>query len=79
MHDEILEKVIKIAKQHFKKYKEEFTADTHIIEHLGGDSLDAMEIVMLIEDEFHIILPEEKLEGVRTLGGLSKMVSEIVK
>jgi acyl carrier protein len=79
MNDEILEKVIKVAKQHFKKYKEEFTSDTHIIEHLGGDSLDAMEIVMLIEDEFHIILPEEKLEGVRTMGGLAKLVSEIVK
>jgi acyl carrier protein len=79
MNDEILEKVIMIAKKHFKKHKEELTADTHIIEDLGGDSLDAMEIVMLIEDEFHIILPEEKLEGVRTMGGLSKLVSKTLK
>jgi acyl carrier protein len=52
---------------------------THIIDDLGGDSLDAMEIVMLIEDEFKILIPEDRLDGVRTLGGLAEAVSELIK
>lgn len=74
MNNEILDRIIKIAKKHFKKYTGEYSFETHLIEDLGADSLDAMEIVMLIEDEFSIILPEEKLEGVRTLGSLAVLV-----
>ena len=55
------------------------SGSTHIIDDLGGDSLDAMEMVMLIEDEFKILIPEDRLDGVRTLGGLAEAVAELIK
>jgi acyl carrier protein len=79
METEILNKVVSIAKKHFKKSKIKMSGTTHIINDLGGDSLDAMEMVMLIEDEFKILIPEDRLDGVRTLGGLSVAVSELMK
>ena len=79
METEILNKVVAISKKHFKKSKIEMNGSTHIIDDLGGDSLDAMEIVMLIEDEFKILIPEDRLDGVRTLGGLAEAVSELIK
>jgi acyl carrier protein len=79
METDILNRVIAIAKKHFKKSKIEMDETTHIIDDLGGDSLDAMEMVMLIEDEFKILIPEDRLDGVRTLGGLSAVVSELIK
>lgn len=79
METEILNKVVAIAKKQFKKTQVEMTASTHIIDDLGGDSLDAMEMVMLIEDEFKILIPEDRLDGVRTLGGLSAAVVELLK
>jgi acyl carrier protein len=79
MDAEILNKIVTIAKKHFKKSKIEMSETTHIIDDLGGDSLDAMEMVMIIEDEFKILIPEDRLDGVRTLGGLSVVVSELIK
>lgn len=79
METEILNKVIAISKKHFKKSKIEMSGSTHIIDDLGGDSLDAMEMVMLIEDEFKILIPEDRLDGVRTLGGLAEAVAELIK
>ncbi|NBO28117.1 MAG: acyl carrier protein [Synechococcaceae bacterium WB6_1A_059] len=78
MNEEILNIIINVTKKQFKKYNQPMTADTHIITDLEGDSLDAMEIIMLIEDELNIIIPEEKLEGVRTLGGIANVVSTLV-
>lgn len=79
MDNEVLEKVINVAKKQFKKYDKPMTGDTHIITDLEGDSLDAMEIIMLIEDEFQILIPEERLEGIRTLGGIAIVVDYIIK
>ena len=77
MNNEILDKVIAIAKKQFKKKTDVvYSASTHVIDDLGGDSLDAMEIVMLIEDEFSVIIPEEKLVDVKTLGLLAEVVEE---
>lgn len=80
MQEEILERIIKIAKKQFKKKNiSGFTAQTHIINDLGGDSLDAMEMVMFIEDEFQIVIPDDHLENVKTLGNLALIVEKNIK
>jgi acyl carrier protein len=78
MTQEVLEKVLSVVKGQFKRPKVEITENTNLITDLGGDSLDAMEIVMLLEDEFKIIIPEEKLEGIKNVGGLAKIVVEVL-
>ena len=43
---------------------------------LGGDSLDFVEFLMDIEEEYGIYIPDEKVAGTKTLGELVKLVEE---
>ena len=48
--------------------------DTHIMKDLEADSLDAVEIIMAIEDEFDIEIPDEEAEKFQTVGDVVKYV-----
>jgi len=51
------------------------SSDANILEDLGADSLDVVELVMAIEEEFDIEIPDEDAESMRTLGDVEKYVS----
>jgi acyl carrier protein len=53
----------------------ELTSEANILEDLGADSLDVVELVMAIEETFDIEVPDEDAEGMRTLGDVEKYVS----
>ena len=48
--------------------EDEITMDTRLLEDLGADSLDAVEIIMGIEEEFDIEIPNEAAEQIVTVG-----------
>jgi acyl carrier protein len=48
--------------------KEEVTLESSIIEDLKADSLDVVELVMELEDEFDITIPDDDYEKLRTVG-----------
>ena len=50
--------------------------DTNLMKDLSADSLDAVEIIMAIEDEFGIEIPDEDAENIQTVGDLVKYVEE---
>lgn len=50
------------------------TDETHFERDLGGDSLDAFELVMAVEDDFQIDLPTESIEAIETFGDLRRLV-----
>jgi len=50
--------------------------DTNLMKDLEADSLDAVEIIMAIEDEFDIEIPDEDAEKFQTVGDLVKYVEE---
>lgn len=47
--------------------EEEVTPDAKFVEDLGADSLDVVELVMRLEDEFDIEIPEEDAEKIQTV------------
>jgi acyl carrier protein len=53
----------------------ELNADANILEDLGADSLDVVELVMAIEEAFDIEIPDEDAESMRTLGDVEKYVT----
>jgi acyl carrier protein len=57
---------------------ESLTPEAHILEDLGADSLDVVELVMAIEEQFDIEIPDEDAESMRTLGDVEKYVIEHV-
>ena len=53
----------------------EVTKDASILDDLGADSLDVVELVMTLEDAFDIEVPDEEVEGMRTIGDVESYVT----
>lgn len=57
----------------------EMTDDASLIDDLNADSLDSIEIVMAIEDEFDILITDDEAERATTIGAIAALVEEKVK
>ena len=56
--------------------EEAVTMETHLMKDLEADSLDAVEIIMAIEEEFDIEVPDEEAEKFQIVGDIVKYVEE---
>ena len=65
---EIEEKVISIIADQMNIDKSEISRDTSFINDLNADSLDTVELVMELEDEFEMSIPDEEAEKIQTVG-----------
>ena len=54
----------------------EITPESHFIDDLGADSLDTVELVMQLEEEYGIEIPDEDAEKLQTVGDVSKYIEE---
>ena len=66
----VLEKVKAILAEQFDVEEDKITADTDLQEDLGADSLDVDDLLMSIEDEFEVEVPDEEIENIKTVGSL---------
>jgi len=62
------ERVIEIVSENLGVNKEQVTRSTSFIEDLGADSLDIVELVMELEEEFEITIPDDQAEKIKTVG-----------
>ena len=74
----VLEKVKLILSEQLEVEEDTITADTDIQDDLGADSLDVVDMVMSIEDEFEIEVPDEDIESLRTVGALVSYIESHV-
>lgn len=65
---EIESKVIEIVANQMGTDKAQITRDTSFVEDLNADSLDTVELVMELEDEFDTNIPDEQAEKIKTVG-----------
>lgn len=70
----VLEKVKTILGDQFDVEEDTVTVETKISEDLGADSLDVADLVMSIEDEFEIEVPDTDVENIKTVGELVKLI-----
>lgn len=66
----VLGKVKAILAEQFDVEEDKITADTDLQEDLGADSLDVVDLLMSIEDEFEVEVPDEEIENIKTVGSL---------
>lgn len=65
---EIEEKVIQVVSEQLSVDKGEVKRDTSFVNDLNADSLDIVELVMELEDEFDLTIPDEEAEKLNTVG-----------
>ena len=70
----VFEKIKSILSEQLGADEEEMTMDTDIAKDLGADSLDVVELLMSIEDEFEVEIPDEEIENIKTIGELTEYI-----
>jgi acyl carrier protein len=66
--DEIMDKVRGVIVEQLNVEEDDVTEDAAFIDDLGADSLDIVELVMALEEEFGISIPDEEAENIKTVG-----------
>ncbi len=74
--DEIFEKVKTIIVEQLGVSETSVTTDASFIDDLGADSLDIVELVMALEEEFDIEIPDTDAEKVVTVGDVVEYIKE---
>ena len=74
----VFEKVVSILSDQFEVSEDSITPETLIAEDLNADSLDVVDLIMSVEDEFEIEVPDEDVEGIKTVADLVKYIEEKV-
>ncbi len=72
----IYDKIKDIIIEQLQVEESDVNMDTNLMKDLSADSLDAVEIIMAIEDEYGIEIPDEDAEKIQTVGDLVRYVEE---
>ena len=64
----VAERVVDIVAEQLGVDKEKISAETSFVNDLGADSLDTVELVMELEEEFDINIPDDAAEKIQTVG-----------
>ena len=65
-----------ILSNQFDVQEDSITAETNIMEDLGADSLDVVDMLMSLEDEFDVEIPDEEIEKMRTVSDVVAYIEE---
>lgn len=75
----VFEKIREIIVDQLAVDESMVTMETNLMKDLEADSLDAVEIIMGIEEEFEIEIPDEEAEKIQLVGDLVKFVEEQIQ
>jgi acyl carrier protein len=79
MSQEIFDRVKKVVIDNLEVEPEKVTSEASFANDLGADSLDTVELVMALEEEFNIEIPDEAAEKIDTVGKAVAHISEKVE
>ena len=70
----VFEKIAAMLAEQLGADENDMTMDTNIAKDLGADSLDVVELLMAIDDEFGIEIPDDEIENIKTIGDLVEYI-----
>ena len=73
----MLEKVREMLAESLNLPLDKVTEDAKIVDDLGADSLDVVELLSRLEDEFGVTIPDEDVEDLKTVGDVAKELEKI--
>jgi acyl carrier protein len=66
--EEILDKVKEVIVEQLNVEEDDVNEEASFIDDLGADSLDIVELVMALEEQFSVSIPDEEAENIKTVG-----------
>nr|WP_173400181.1 acyl carrier protein [Acetivibrio straminisolvens] len=70
----VFEKVRKIIAEQLGVEEDEITMESSFIDDLGADSLDIVELIMALEEEFDLEIPDSEAEKISTVGDVVEYI-----
>lgn len=74
----MLEKIQSMLAEALNVPVEKVTPDAKIVEDLGADSLDVVELLSQLEDEYNIVIPDEEAEQLSTVADVATAIEKLV-
>lgn len=74
--EEIFDKLKELVVDQLGVDDDEVTTEATIQEDLGADSLDLVDLVMAVEEEFDVKIADEDLEGIKTVGDIVDYIAK---
>ncbi len=72
----VFEKVRLILCDQLDLDEDKVTLESSIVDDLGADSLDVVDLIVSLEEEFDIEIPDEEIENIKTVGDIVKYVED---
>lgn len=72
----MIEEIINAIASQLKIDANEITPETDIIDDLGADSLDVVELLMTIEDKYGIVIPDDEVANLRVISKMSEYIEK---
>lgn len=72
----IIDKVKALIVEQLSVEEEDVKIESSFVDDLGADSLDIVELVMALEEEFELEIPDEDAEKIRTVGEAVKYIQD---
>lgn len=73
----VFDKVKELIAEQLDVKADDITETSNIQDDLGADSLDVVDLVMALEDEFDVEIPEDQVENIKTVGDIVKFIKDI--
>ena len=75
----VFEKVAELVAEQLGISKDSVKMESKILEDLGADSLDVIEMLMTLEEEYGISIPDEKISQIKTIGEIVALIEGSTK
>ncbi len=75
----MLEKIQAMLAEALNIPLEKVTPDAKIVDDLGADSLDVVELLSQLEEEYGIIIPDDEAENLSTVADVASAIEQLVK
>lgn len=72
----VFERIRQILMEQLDLEESKVTMESDIVEDLEADSLDVVDLIMSMEDEFGVEVPDDQIEGFKTVGDIVRYVEE---
>ena len=72
----VFEKIRTLLSEQLDIEEDDITMDSKIADDLGAYSLDVVDLIMAIEDEFEVEIPDEDIENIKTVGDVVNYIND---